>query len=212
MCEAVGHPVVRLVRTRIGPLADRRLAPGEWRPLTIDEVRALERAAVGTMPLPCEQCLLPCEPCAPRPRSTATSPSTSPSAWSRCSRQLFERNDIDHDDIISILFTATDDIHSMFPPTAARKMGLGDVPLICAQEIDVIGGTRHVHPRHAACHVPTDRAASSTTSTSKARGACATTFRSEAVTAARANVVGTGLIGGSIGLRVAPARRARHGH
>ncbi|MFP5257353.1 MAG: pseudouridine synthase [Acidimicrobiia bacterium] len=45
MCEAVGHPVRRLVRTRIGPLADHALAPGAWRPLTQDEVRALERAA-----------------------------------------------------------------------------------------------------------------------------------------------------------------------
>jgi 23S rRNA pseudouridine2605 synthase len=45
MCEAVGHPVVRLVRTRIGPIADRGLAPGEWRELATDEVRALERAA-----------------------------------------------------------------------------------------------------------------------------------------------------------------------
>ena len=44
MCEAVGHPVVRLVRTRIGPLAERSLAPGAWRALTQDEVRALERA------------------------------------------------------------------------------------------------------------------------------------------------------------------------
>jgi 23S rRNA pseudouridine2605 synthase len=44
MCDAVGHPVQRLVRTRIGTLADRRLKPGEWRPLTIAEVRALERA------------------------------------------------------------------------------------------------------------------------------------------------------------------------
>jgi 23S rRNA pseudouridine2605 synthase len=47
MCEAVGHPVLRLVRTRIGPLAERSLAPGEWRALTQDEVRALERAAVA---------------------------------------------------------------------------------------------------------------------------------------------------------------------
>ena len=47
MCEAVGHPVRRLVRTRIGPLAERDLAPGEWRELTQDEVRALERAAVA---------------------------------------------------------------------------------------------------------------------------------------------------------------------
>ena len=41
MCEAVGHPVTRLVRTRIGSLADRRLKPGEWRPLTAEEVRSL---------------------------------------------------------------------------------------------------------------------------------------------------------------------------
>lgn len=45
MCEAVGHPVVRLVRTRIGPLRDPQLRPGRWRPLTLEEVRALERAA-----------------------------------------------------------------------------------------------------------------------------------------------------------------------
>jgi 23S rRNA pseudouridine2605 synthase len=45
MCAAVGHPVRRLVRTRIGPLADRRLPPGEWRPLTPDEVRSLEAEA-----------------------------------------------------------------------------------------------------------------------------------------------------------------------
>jgi len=44
MCEAVGHPVRRLVRTRIGPLRDPHLRPGEWRELTQDEVRALERA------------------------------------------------------------------------------------------------------------------------------------------------------------------------
>ena len=44
MCAAVGHPVVRLVRTRIGPIAERRLGPGEWRPLTLAEVRALESA------------------------------------------------------------------------------------------------------------------------------------------------------------------------
>ena len=47
MCEAVGHPVVRLVRTRIGPIADRSLAPGAWRALSVQEVRALE-VAVST--------------------------------------------------------------------------------------------------------------------------------------------------------------------
>jgi 23S rRNA pseudouridine2605 synthase len=48
MCEAIGHPVVRLVRTRIGPITDHRLAPGRWRLLELDEVRALEAAAAAT--------------------------------------------------------------------------------------------------------------------------------------------------------------------
>ncbi|MYH72828.1 MAG: rRNA pseudouridine synthase [Acidimicrobiia bacterium] len=46
MCEAVGHPVLRLVRTRIGPLADRKLPPGQWRELSPGEVRELERSAI----------------------------------------------------------------------------------------------------------------------------------------------------------------------
>jgi 23S rRNA pseudouridine2605 synthase len=44
MCASVGHPVRRLVRTRVGPLRDRRLAPGAWRPLRQREVRALYEA------------------------------------------------------------------------------------------------------------------------------------------------------------------------
>jgi 23S rRNA pseudouridine2605 synthase len=47
MCEAVGHPVTRLVRTRIGPLTDHSLGPGQWRPLTSDEVRTLARATAA---------------------------------------------------------------------------------------------------------------------------------------------------------------------
>ena len=47
MCEAIGHPVVRLIRTRIGPLADRSLEPGAWRELTGDELRSLQRAVAG---------------------------------------------------------------------------------------------------------------------------------------------------------------------
>ncbi|MGZ7019252.1 MAG: pseudouridine synthase [Acidimicrobiia bacterium] len=48
MLEAVGHPVVRLVRTRIGVLADRDLGPGEWRELRADEVRGLYAASLTT--------------------------------------------------------------------------------------------------------------------------------------------------------------------
>ena len=47
MCEAVGHPVRRLVRVRIGPLQDPRLPPGRWRPVDQKELRALETAAGG---------------------------------------------------------------------------------------------------------------------------------------------------------------------
>ena len=55
--------------------------------------------------------------------------------------QMLDRNEVAKDDLISIVFTATEDIHSMFPATAARAAGLGDVPLICARELDVAGGT-----------------------------------------------------------------------
>jgi len=47
MCEAVGHPVQHLKRTRIGSLSDRRLRPGEWRDLTLDEVAGLRRSAIA---------------------------------------------------------------------------------------------------------------------------------------------------------------------
>jgi len=50
MCEAVGHPVRRLVRTRIGPIVDPKLAPGEWRALGRDEVRSLEVAVGDEIP------------------------------------------------------------------------------------------------------------------------------------------------------------------
>ncbi|HEY1444544.1 MAG TPA: pseudouridine synthase [Acidimicrobiales bacterium] len=45
MCDAIGHPVQRLVRTRIGPVRDTKLAPGHWRALSADEVRALAASA-----------------------------------------------------------------------------------------------------------------------------------------------------------------------
>ncbi len=45
MFDAIGHPVVHLVRTAVGPVRDRDLAPGTWRPLRVDEVRSLYAAA-----------------------------------------------------------------------------------------------------------------------------------------------------------------------
>jgi chorismate mutase len=55
--------------------------------------------------------------------------------------EMLARNDTHKDDIISIIFTATEDVTSMFPATAARAAGLGDVPLLCARELSIDGGT-----------------------------------------------------------------------
>jgi len=54
---------------------------------------------------------------------------------------MLERNGVGHEDVVSIVFTATDDVHAAFPAAAARKLGLGDVPLLCARELEVVDGT-----------------------------------------------------------------------
>jgi chorismate mutase len=53
--------------------------------------------------------------------------------------RLMERNDLVEDDIVSVLFTATADVTSIFPATAIREIGFGAVPLLCAAEIAVPG-------------------------------------------------------------------------
>lgn len=60
-------------------------------------------------------------------------------ATERLLATVLERNAIEPDDLISVLFTATDDVRSVFPAEAARRMGLGRVPLMCAREIPVRG-------------------------------------------------------------------------
>ncbi len=50
MCDAIGHPVRRLVRTRIGPVSDPELASGEWRHLSVGEIRLLWAAASSPAP------------------------------------------------------------------------------------------------------------------------------------------------------------------
>lgn len=56
-------------------------------------------------------------------------------------QEMLVRNAVEHDDLVSIVFTATPDIHAAFPAAAARTIGLGDVPLMCAQELAIAGGT-----------------------------------------------------------------------
>ncbi|MBV8161083.1 MAG: chorismate mutase [Acidimicrobiia bacterium] len=71
--------------------------------------------------------------------------------------EMLERNGVHHDDIISIIFTATDDLHALFPATAARALGLGDLPLLCARELGIEGAT----PRcvRVLMHLSTERVA-----------------------------------------------------
>jgi chorismate mutase len=60
-------------------------------------------------------------------------------ATERLLATVLERNAIGSDELISVLFTVTDDLRSVFPAEAARRMGLGRVPLMCAREIPVAG-------------------------------------------------------------------------
>lgn len=69
---------------------------------------------------------------------------------------VFERNDLHEQDVISILFTVTDDIRSLPPAAAARKLGLTDVPLLCVLEMpSEVGPDLCVR---LMLHIETDRA------------------------------------------------------
>jgi len=57
---------------------------------------------------------------------------------------ILTANELSRDEVISIMFTATADISSEFPAVAARELGLGDVPLMCAQELVVAGAMPRV--------------------------------------------------------------------
>jgi chorismate mutase len=63
-------------------------------------------------------------------------------------------NDLSVDDFISVIFTATSDLRSEFPAYAARQLGFGDVPLICARELEIEGSMPRVVRMMA--HVETD--------------------------------------------------------
>lgn len=68
---------------------------------------------------------------------------------------ILDRNGISADDVVSVLFTATPDLVSAFPAAGARELGFSDVPLICAQEIDVEGALPRVV--RVMMHVDLDR-------------------------------------------------------
>jgi len=59
-------------------------------------------------------------------------------------REVLAQNELGTDELISMIFTATPDLHSEFPALAARQLGIGDVPLLCTQELDVTGAMPRV--------------------------------------------------------------------
>jgi len=67
---------------------------------------------------------------------------------------VMEANGLEVDDFISVIFTATSDLVSEFPAYAARRLGFGEIPLICARELEIDGSM----PRcvRMMAHVETD--------------------------------------------------------
>jgi chorismate mutase len=53
--------------------------------------------------------------------------------------ELMSRNSLTPDDVVSAIFTVTEDLDAEFPAVAARRMGFDRVPLLCAREIPVPG-------------------------------------------------------------------------
>jgi len=70
--------------------------------------------------------------------------------------EVLHRNALSRGDVISILFTVTPDLAAAFPAYAARKMGLAEVPLMCATEISAPGALPRV--LRLLAHVETERA------------------------------------------------------
>ena len=73
-------------------------------------------------------------------------------------KALLERNGLAGDDLVSIIFTTTHDLVSDFPAAAAREIGLSNVPLLCTQEIPVVGSMPRCVRVLVHCYAPPERA------------------------------------------------------
>ena len=71
--------------------------------------------------------------------------------------ELMERNQLSADDLVSCIFTCTDDLDAEFPALAARRLGLDGVPLLCAREIDVPGALPRVIRLLVHCYAEPDQ-------------------------------------------------------
>jgi chorismate mutase len=68
-------------------------------------------------------------------------------------RAVMERNGLAADDMVSCIFTCTDDLDAEFPAVAARGLGLTSVPLLCAREMGVPGALPRIIRLMLHCHV-----------------------------------------------------------
>ena len=59
-------------------------------------------------------------------------------------REILSRNELAAEDLVSCIFTLTDDLDAEFPAVAARRMGLSAVPLLCTREVPVPGSLPRV--------------------------------------------------------------------
>jgi chorismate mutase len=71
-------------------------------------------------------------------------------------REVMARNGLGADDLVSCIFTCTEDLDAEFPAVAARRLGLSAVPLICAREIDVPGALPRVIRLMLHCYADED--------------------------------------------------------
>jgi chorismate mutase len=71
--------------------------------------------------------------------------------------QVLARNALEPGDLVSIIFTATEDLKADFPATAAREIGLSAIPLLCAREIAVTGSLPMCIRVLVHCYVPPER-------------------------------------------------------
>ncbi len=124
-------------RTAAGRRQRRQLAFGPMNPAAGDPDRRILRALRGAITVDADRA------------DEITGQTT------RLLETLYERNGLVHDDVVSIMFTATQDLHSIAPAVAARGFGLTDVPLICTQEMHVEGSVGRCV--RILAHVRTDR-------------------------------------------------------
>ena len=74
-------------------------------------------------------------------------------------RAVMERNELAAEDMVSCLFTCTEDLNAEFPALAARNLGLNAVPLLCTREIDVPGALPLTIRLMLHCYAEEDRPA-----------------------------------------------------